>query len=124
MPHFKQREAALRVSLFHSNSCGSLWITSASRHHLQQQQQLLLPETPERSAMTSHPMVLGLSETSSDNEIRPHQLSITLNGGGEIELKKESWPTSGYKEILFLAAAFYSFIIDVKVIGLQSRTND
>lgn len=32
--------------------------------------------------------------------------------------------TGAYEEILFLAATIYSFIIDVKVIGLQSCTND
>lgn len=32
--------------------------------------------------------------------------------------------TKEYQEILFLATVFHSFIIDVKVIGLQSCTND
>lgn len=58
------------------------------------------------------------------DRVRPHQLSITFNGGGEIELKQShGWPEDT-GEILFLAAAFYSFIIDVKVMGLQSRAND
>lgn len=74
-------------------------------------------------AITNRPVVSLKKSTSSDNEVRPHP-SVTFNGWGEIELKKESWLTTGYEEILFLAAAFYSFIIDVKVIGLQSCTND
>lgn len=33
------------------------------------------------------------NSASSDDEVRPHQLSITLNGGGEIELKQShGWP--------------------------------
>lgn len=38
--------------------------------------------------------------------------------------KKAPWLTTGYEKILFLAAAFHSFIIDIKVIGLQCCAND
>lgn len=41
----------------------------------------------ERPAMTSTLWFHLKNSTSSDDEVRPHQLSITLNAGGEIELK-------------------------------------
>lgn len=92
----------------------------------------LIPQDPVN--VTSSPVVRGIcspptafdfKNSTCDNEVRPHQLSITLNGEEEIELEKTApWLTTGYEKILFLAAAFYPFIIDIKVIGLQSCAND
>lgn len=56
----------------------------------------------------------------------PINYPLHLIAKKKLILKKNKAPrlTIGYEKILFLAAAFYSFIIDIKVIGLQSCAND
>lgn len=73
-----------------------LEITSVSSHHLWQQpavaeKQHNTPRVNTRKWQPAPPA--ALASTSPDNEVGPHQLSITRDAGAEIELKEShGWP--------------------------------